>query len=76
MIVINCFDSIDSNMKKRVTNAIHNTFKEKRTVRILQSSDPKMFKNWKRKEFEIIDTALKNNLEDVELHEYLLQYAL
>jgi len=35
-----------------------------------------MFKNWKRKEFEIIDTALKNNLEDVELHEYLLQYAL
>jgi phenylacetate-CoA ligase len=76
VIVINCLDSIDSNMHKRVTDAIHDTFKEKRTVRILQSSDPKMFKNWKRKEFEIIDTALKNNLEDVELHEYLLQFAL
>jgi phenylacetate-coenzyme A ligase PaaK-like adenylate-forming protein len=76
VIVINCIDSIDSNMNKRVTEAIHDTFKEKRTVRILQSSDPKMFKNWKRKEFEIIDTALKNNLEDVELHEYLLQFAL
>ena len=74
VIVINCLGTIDSNMNKRVTDAIHDTFKEKRTVRILQSSDPKMFKNWKRKEFEIIDTALKNNLEDVELHEYLLQF--
>ncbi|CAB5042854.1 MAG: hypothetical protein F2926_03825 [Actinobacteria bacterium] len=60
-------------MKKRVTNAIHNTFKEKRAVRILQSSDPKMFKNWKRKEFEIIDTSLMNNLEDAKLLEYLLK---
>lgn len=74
VIVINCLGTIDSNMNKRVTDAIHDTFKEKRTVRILQSSDPKMFKNWKRKEFEIIDTALKNNLEDVELHKYLLQF--
>ena len=76
VIVINCLDSIDSNMNKRVTDAIHDTFKEKRTVRILRSSDPKMFKNWKRKEFEIIDAALMNNLEDVQLHEYLLQFAL
>ena len=74
VIVINYLGTIDSNMNKRVTDAIHDTFKEKRTVRILQSSDPKMFKNWKRKEFEIIDTALKNNLEDVELHKYLLQF--
>ena len=76
VMVINCLDSIDSNMNKRVTDAIHDTFKEKRTVRILRSSDPKMFKNWKRKEFEIIDTALKKNLEDAELHEYLLQFAV
>jgi len=76
VMVINCLDSIDSNMNKRVTDAVHDTFKEKRTVRILRSSDPKMFKNWKRKEFEIIDTALKKNLEDAELHEYLLQFAV
>jgi len=74
-IVINCLDSIDSNMKKRVTNAIHDTFKEKRVVHILRSSDPKMFKNWKRKEFEIIDSNLIKKLEDVKLHEYLLQFA-
>ena len=76
VIVINYLDSMDSNINKRITNAIHDTFKEKRTVRILQSSDPKMFKNWKRKEFEIIDTSLMNNLEDDELHEYLLQFAV
>ena len=74
-IVINSQDSIDMNMKKRVTNAIHDTFKEKRTVRILRSNDQRMFKNWKRKEFEIIDAGLINNLDDVELHEYLLQFS-
>jgi hypothetical protein len=63
-------------MNKRITDAIHDTFREKRTVRILRSNNPKMFKNWKRKEFEIIDTALKKNLEDAELHEYLLQFAV